>query len=48
MELNICFNTLETMVATLEHCEVCTGCVPQMLTQEQNERVMQDCQDLLN
>ena len=48
MELNIDFNALETMVATLEYRLVCARWVPRMLTQEHKEHCMQVCQDLLN
>ena len=48
MELNIGFNALETMVATLEYHKVCTRWVLRMLTQEHKEHCMQVCQDLLN
>ena len=47
-ELNIIFNALETIVATLEYRKVCTRWVPRMLTQEHKEHRMQVCQDLLN
>ena len=47
-ELNISFNALETMVATLEICKVCARWVPRMLTQEHKEHHVQVCQDLLN
>ena len=48
MELSISFNALETIVATLEYCNVCASLVPRKLTQEQNEHYTQVCQDLLN
>ena len=47
-ELNIGFNTLETMVATLEYCNVCATWVPQMLTEEQKGHCLQVFQDLWN
>ena len=47
-ELNIGFNALETMVATLEYRKVCARWVPRMLTQEYKEHHMQVCQDPLN
>jgi hypothetical protein len=34
MELNVGFNALETMLATLEYGKVCAWWVPQMFTQE--------------
>ena len=46
-ELNIGFNALEMMVATLEYRKVCARWVPRMLTQEHKEHHMQVCQDLL-
>jgi len=46
--LNIIFNALETMVATLGYHIVCTRRVPQFLTWEQKEHCMHVCQDLLN
>ena len=42
-QLNIGYNALETMVATLEYSRVCARWVPRMLTQEHKV-----CQDLLN
>ena len=47
-ELNIGFNVLKTMVATLEYRKVCARWVPQMFTQEYKEHYKQVCQDLLN
>jgi len=47
-ELNISFNAMETMVATLEYCKGCSRRVPQMLTQEHKEHHMQICQYLVN
>ena len=47
-ELNIGFNALETMVATLEYRKVRSRWVPRMLTQGHEEHRMQVCQDLLN
>ena len=47
-ELNIGFNALEMMVATLEYCKVCARWVPQMFTQEHKEHSTQVCQDVLN
>ena len=46
--MNIGFNALEMMVATLAYHEVCGRWVPQMLTQEQKEHCIQVCQDILN
>ena len=46
--LNIGFNALETMVATLEYRKVCVMWVPRMLTQEHREQRMHVCLDLLN
>ena len=46
-ELNIGFNALETLVATLEYRNVCARWVPRMLTQEHKENRMQVCQDCL-
>jgi len=45
-ELNIGFNALETVVATLEYRKVCARLVPRMLTQEHKEHGTQVCQDL--
>ena len=36
-KLYVDFNALETVVAMLEYCEVCTSWVPQMLMREQKE-----------
>jgi len=47
-ELNIGFNALETMVATLEYRKVCARRVPRLLTQEHKEHCLQVCWDLLN
>jgi hypothetical protein len=47
-ELNISFNALETMVATLEYRKVCARWVPQMLIQEHKEHRMQVCRDIFN
>ena len=47
-ELNIGFNALETMVATLEYRKICARWVPRMLKQGHKEHRMQDCQELLN
>ena len=47
-ELNIGFNALETIVATLEYLKVCARWVPRMLTQEHKVHRLQVCQDLLN
>ena len=48
MELNIGFNALGTMVATLEYRKVCIRWVPRMLTRENKEHQMQVCWDILN
>jgi len=47
-KLNISFNALETMVATLEYRKVSSRWDPRMLTQEHKEHRMQVCQGLLN
>jgi hypothetical protein len=47
-ELNISFNALETIVASLEYRKVCARFVPRMLTPEHIEHHMAICQDLLN
>ena len=47
-ELNISFNALQTMVASLEYRNVSARWVPRMLTQVHIEHRMQVCQDLLN
>ena len=47
-ELNVGFNALETMLATLGYRKVCARWVPRVLTQEQKDHQMQVCQDLLN
>jgi len=39
IQLNIGFNVLETMVAMLEHCKVCSSWLPRMLRQEQKEHL---------
>ena len=48
MELNISFNVLETMVATLEYCKVYARWVPRMLIQKQKEHHIQVCHNLWN
>ena len=47
-ELNVGFNALETMLATLGYRKVCAKWVPRTLTQEEKNHRMQVCQDLLN
>jgi hypothetical protein len=47
-ELNIGFNALETIVATLEYRKVYARWVPRMLTQEYKEHRMEVCQSLLD
>jgi hypothetical protein len=47
-ELNVGFNALETMLATLEYREVCARWVPWKLTQERKDHRIQVSQDLLN
>lgn len=47
-ELNIHFDVLDMVVATLKYCEVCISWIQQMLKQKHKEQCMWICQDLLN
>jgi hypothetical protein len=47
-EVNVEFNTLETMLATLDYRKICARLVLWMLTQKHKDHRTQICRDLLN